>query len=292
MSRWAVVQVVVLGLFSSWALSQTADGAAAADQRKRLIEQKMRLVESLMNSPAAQASAYGREAETPALILSGQKALERVREALGANRFDEASAVLDEALRNATRAAARLSSQPGALSNSVQQANYKNLSDQVATYRGGIDELAKQGSGEAKSALARIDALRTEAERLAGTGQLGEANRRLAEAYKLAVESISRLRAGQTVTLSLKFETPGEEYVYERRRFQSSEILIDMMIGDGRAEGERRKLVDDFVREGRKLLGQAGDQAHSGDYAGAVAAMEKAAAQLNRALQVMGVPVF
>lgn len=292
MMRWPVMQVVVLGIFSSVAFSQGSAGDAAAEQRKRLIEQKLRLVESLVNSPAAQASAYGREAETPALVLSGRKLLDRAREALAANQLEGASVALDEALRQASKASARISNQPGALSQSVQQANYKNLSEQIVGYRGGIDDLARQGNDTAKSVAARIHALQAEAGRLGDAGQFGDANRKLADAYKLAVETISTLRAGQTVMLSLKFDTPAEEYSYERKRFQSNEILVDMMIGEGRADGERRNRVDGFVRDGRKLAGQAGDQANSGDFKGAVAVMEQASVQLNRALQIMGVPVF
>lgn len=292
MTRWFVVRIVVLALLSSGTFSQEGDGSAPADSRKRLIEQKLRLVESLVNAPAAQAFAHGRESETTALIQDGRKLLDRVRLALATNEFDEASALLDDALRSASKAAARLSSQPGALSNSVQQESHKNLSEQVAGYRSGIEDLAKKGNSEAISVAARINALHSEAGKLAEVGKLGDANRKLADAYRLAVVSISKLRAGETVTLSLKFDTPAEEYGYEHGRFQSSEIFIDLMIGEGRIEGERRTMVDGFVREGKKLLGLAADHARGGDYENAVATMENAVAQLNRALQVMGVPVF
>lgn len=292
MVRWIAVQIVLLGFLSSVAFSQQGDGGTSSDQRRRLIEQKMRLVESLVNSPAAQASTDGGESETAALVLNGRQLLDQVREALATNKFDQATTALDEALRSATRASARLSSKRGMLSNSVQQTNYKNLAEQVATYRNSIEDLAQQGSSEARSVAARITALQSEAVKLAEMEKLGDANRKLADAYKLAVESISKLRAGQTVTMSLKFDTPVQEYDYERRRFQSSEILVDMMIGEGRSEGERRNMVNAFVREGKQLLGVATDQASGGDYKSAVAMMEKATAQLNRALQVMGVPVY
>jgi hypothetical protein len=292
MARCACVLIVVLGVISSAALSQGVDGRGAAEQRKRLIEQKLRLVESLVSSPAAQASVNAHEPESSALVLEGRRLLDRVREALAGGQLDEASTLVDDALRNATRASARLSGKPGALSNSVQQSNNKNLSEQVASYRSGIEDLAKQGNSEAKSAVARIDSLQTEAATLVQAGKLGDANRKLADAYRLAVESISKLRAGQTVTLSLKFNSSSEEYDYERRRFQSNEILVDMMIGEGRNGAERRDLVDGFVRDGKRLLGLAADKARGGDYESAVAEMEKANAQLNRALQTMGVPVF
>lgn len=293
MTRSDIVQLVVLGLLSMPACSQGVDGRLSADQHRRLVEQKLRLVESLVNSPAAaQAVADGRVTEASELLLNGRKLLDRARETLLANRLDEASATLDEALRNATKVALHLSANRGALSTSVQQANHRNLSEQVTVYRNAIEELANQGNSEAKYLLARIGALQLESGKLVDAGRMGDANRKLADAYKLAVEAISKLRAGQTVTLSLKFNTPVEEYDYERRRFQSSEILVDMMAREGRADGDRRNMVDSFVREARRQLGLAAEHASGGDYKNAVALMETATTHLNRALQVMGVPIF
>lgn len=287
----AGVRLLALALMTTAALAQTP-GVADPEQRRRLIEQKLRLVESLINSPAAQNSAYGRDAETPAHVLDGKRLVDRARAALVANQLDEAGSAVDEALRSAGKASARLSAQPGALSTSAQRATYTGLAEQVATYRSALDDMARQGNGEARSLVARIEASRVEADRLAAGGRLGDANRKLGDAYRLAVEALSRLRAGQTVTMSLAFETPAEEYAYERKRFQSSEMLVAMMIDEGRAEGERRNLVDGFLREGRRLDAQAAERANLGDHRAAVTDMEKAATQMNRALQTMGVPVF
>lgn len=312
MTRWGIVNVVVLGLFSSVALSQSRDGSVSAEQQKRLIEQKLRLVESLVNSPSAQASSPGHGAEVQERMQNGRNVIERVRKALAANQLDQASAALDEALRSATKASARSSNKPGELSTGVLQSNYENLSGQVASYRRGIEDLAKQGNSEAKNVVARIHGLQADAGKLADTGKLGDANRKLADAYKLAIESTSKLRAGQTVTLSLKFDTPLEEYDYERRRYQSNEILVNMMIGEGHIdenrrnilpgfenvtgeglpEGGRRTMVDGLVREATQQRGLAVEKAQGGDHKGAVTLMEKATAKLNRALQVMGVPIF
>jgi len=65
-----------------------------------------------------------------------------------------------------------------------------------------------------------------------------------------------------------------------------------MMIAEGRAEGDKRRLVDGFVREADRLKADAISQAINNNHKEAVAAMEKAFVQLNRALQAMGVPAF
>lgn len=242
---------------------------AADDAARRLIEQKLRLVEATASTPAA------------------REAAQRARAALEGNRLDEAGAALDEALRSAGKAGAR-----AAQAAAPDKASLDRLGEQIATYRLALEELARQGSGEAGGIATRLGALRGEAEALAAGGRLADAGRKLGDAYGLAVQALVRLRAGQTVTQSLHFETPAEEYAYERRRFRSSEMLVDMMVGEGRAGGDGAKLVAELQREARALAASAADKAAAADHRGAVAGMEAAAARLNRALQAMGVPVF
>lgn len=262
--------------------------AADADPRGRLMAQKLRLVESLVDSPvrhAASAREPGMPSGTPAAEL-----LQRAREALAAARYEEAGLALDDALRNAVRAAAR-PSPAGSRSPGAQQATYVGLLEQVATYRAALQDVDGPAAGEARAATAHIDVLREEAAALADGRRPDEAGRKLAEAYRHAVETLSRLRAGQTVVLSLDFATPADEYDYECRRFDSSELLVGIMLAEGRA-GDRRALVDGFLREGRRLRGVAAAKAGDGDHRSAISAMEQAAAELSRALQAMGAPAF
>ena len=279
----------------AWGLAGvvSAQPAGSDEQKRRLVEQKLKLVETLVNSPAANNAAFGGDGETPALVEQARKALAEARAALAENRLDAATVLLNDALKSASAASRRLSSS-ATLSESAQRKSLQDLADQLAGYRASLVDLRKDPKigAEASRLLEQIDALKAESDRLAGAGQLGDANKKMAEAYKLAVEEIARLRAGQEVVLSLKFDTPADEYAYEQKRFASNEILVDMMIGQGRADGDRRKLVDSFLGEGRRLKTEAEALASGGKHADAVTVMEKAVGQLNRALQTMGVPVF
>jgi len=283
---------IVAGLITVTCAAQGSGDSA--DGRQRLIEQKIRLVETLINSPAAKSAAAGREADSAALIEKGRKAIDAARNALAEGRHDDAARLLDEALRSASSASRRNPSGDGALSESAQRKTLQDLGDQVEMYRKSLSELGadREKGAAARALLARIDVLVGDSGQLVSNGRLGDANKRMAEAYKLAVEEMSRLRAGQEVVLSLKFDTPADEYAYEKKRFASNEIMVDMMIGEGRAEGEKRKLVDGFLEEGRRLGAQAEGHATAGKFAEAVKAMEQASAQLIRALQSMGLPVF
>ena len=268
-----------------------AQTAPDPEQQKRLAEQKLKLVETLANSPAAQAAATGADAEAAALIERGRALLKEAREAIAATQFGEASKALDEALRNVSRANNR---NAGSLADSAQKKKLQDMAEQVTSYRASMVEMTKNPkiAAEAQSALQRVDALADEGQKLATAGRMGDANKKMADAYKLAIEEISRLRSGDVVTMSLKFDTPADEYAYEQKRFQSNEILVGMMVSQGRADGGKQRLVDGFVQEAGKLKDEATSLATAKSHKEAVAVMEKAYMQLNRALQTMGVPAF
>lgn len=283
-------------LMIGWAnlgLAQTAS-ADHPEQKRKLIEQKIRLLDMLVNSPAAKNAAAGRDPDSALLIETGRKSFEAARSAFADNRLGEAARLLDDTLKVASSASRKMASSGGALSDSAQRKSLADMAEQVATYRASVLDLTRDDktAAPARQLLAQIDALTAESKQLADGGRLGDANKKLAAAYKLTVEEISKLRAGQEVVMSLKFETPADEYAYEQKRFGSNLTMIDMMIAEGRAEGPKRKLVDGFITEGNQLKRLAEAQASEQRHKEAVALMEKASGQLNRALQSMGIPVF
>lgn len=296
-TRVAGIVVVCLNLLclGGHAVAQSDPGnAVPAEQKKRLVEQKLRLVEQLLKSPAAKSAAYGRDADSPVLVERGTQLVEQAKAALAAGDLDLAATALDEALRSASKASKRLAPDAGSLNESAQRASARDLAEQVATYRAAIADLLKDGqlAAAAGAVLQQIDAQVAAAQRSAAEGRLGESNKTLGDTYRLAVQELSRLRAGQTVVMSLKFDTLADEYAYEQRRHRSQGMLLEMMLGEGRAEGAKRSLVDRFVAAAREHSDLAERQAGAGDYKSAVASMERANGEIVRALQTVGVPVF
>lgn len=294
-SAWLALALggVVCSVAAQTPVPATVPAPDAGDQKRRLIEQKIRLLESLLNSPAAKAAASGSDPQAAAAVDAGRQAIEQARTALIEQRFDDATRGVDAAMK-AVGKTSRGAQTGAALTESAQRKTYQELSEQLATYRASVNEQTRdqRHAEAAKALLTKLDALAAEARQLEAAARLGEANKKLAAAYKLAVEEISRLRQGQEVVMSLKFATPAEEFSYEEKRFGSNQIMVDMLIAEGKADGERRKLIDQFLSEARRLHGEADAQAKSGRHQEAVKAMEQASAQLVRALQMMGVPVF
>lgn len=292
MKQSFIFVVLLLGLLSS-CLAQPS-GAGNIESKQKLIEQKIRLLDMLINSPAAKKAATSNDLGSATLIEQGRLSFEVAKKALAEQRLDDASRTLDEALKATSAAARKISASGSELSESAQRKALADMKEQVATYRLAVVDLTrdKKITAEARQLLLQMDALSSESQQLAEGGKLGEANKKLATAYKLTLEEITRMRAGQEVIMSLKFETPADEYAYEQKRFGSNLSMVDMLIGEGRAEGQKRPLVDGFVMEGHKLKSQAEAEAISGRHKDAVTLMEKATGQLNRALQSMGVPIF
>ena len=289
-----VVAAFLWAMFAGDGLTQSPV-PDSGEQKRRLIEQKIRLIETLVSSPAARSSAEAADPEVPALVERSRKATQSAKAALAENRLDDASRAADEALKSAASASRRLSARgAGLLPESAQRQAFRDLREQIAAYRASVAELAgdQRLGASARELLARIDSQTRESTALADAGRWGDANRKLADAYKLTVAGIARLRDGQEVVLSLKFDTPADELAYEQRRFNSSEIMLDKLIAEGRVAGDRRGLVEAFVSRGRQLKEQADAHARSGNPKDAVPLMEQANMHLNRALQAMGVAAF
>jgi hypothetical protein len=306
MSNWtrmwehaALVLALVAVLAYAHIATAQSPGASARpaqteDQKRKLIEQKIALVENLLNAPAAKQAERGADADARALFMKAQQALEGGKTALRESRFDDAGGSADQALRMASALSRRLSSGGSALSDSALRKNMEDLAEQLAAYRRSLVDLSREGRSKAAAAglLSNLDASSEEARKLAAAGRIADAGRKLAEAYRLTVDGLARLRAGEEVVLTLKLETPADEFNYEHRRFLSNETIAGMMVREGRAGGDRAKLVETFLSAGRALKADAEALARGGNHREAIPLMERANTQLNRALQAMGVPAF
>lgn len=263
--------------------------------RQVLLEQKMRLLEMLLRPRPGEVSA-ATNAEVAATRERRQQLHDLAQSALAEGRLADAERNLDEALARTGRPATNAAAGQKPLQEVALEADIRNLEQQIASYRSTLVGLGK-GDGanalEARSLLARIDQAKVAAEHLSAAHQRQAAHDRLREAYRFLVEGISRLQAGQTLVMRLKFDSPEDEFAYERRRFTSNEMLVRMMQDDkGGEAGPQRILVETLTGEAQRLKDEAEILAGRGQHVGAVALMEQAAGVLTRALRALGVPAF
>ncbi len=179
--------------------------------------------------------------------------------------------------------------------NAFQRDQIRSQIDQVRSYRGALKSLTedRRFATQAKAVEVKIDALLRRAEQLMTETRLNEAVAAANEANRLVIETLTRMRSGDTVVVSLSFENPAQEFAYEVRRFESSEIMIAMALEDGKAGASvSRKSIDAQLKEARRQRQISEREAGLDKHADAVQLMEGANRQLNRVLQELGVPVF
>ncbi len=263
-----------------------------AAKRLQLAEQKAKLVETLINTPAMKAAAENSNSEVAAWAINSRLLFEQARAAISFARDEEAIEKLDEALRSLSRSSSMLTNDTN--SANVLRRQFDEHAVQVESYRQTLQDMTStpQTANSARQTIIRLDQLTHEGRKLLETGRLNDANIRMASAYKIAVAEITRLRDGQEVVMRLQFANPREEFLYELKRFHSNEILVGMMSKEERISLDTRKQVDSHFNAAVDLKNEANSKASANDYPAAVKYMEKAIAQLNRALQIIGVPVF
>lgn len=177
--------------------------------------------------------------------------------------------------------------------NAFLRENLRNITDEVKMYRPALQSLSgdPRTGRDARESLQRIDALLAESARLAAQTRLDDAVKKGEAAKRLAIQAMVTLKAGETVTHSLKFDTPKDEYDYELRRFESNEMLIGMHLHEATDAAVRQRIGSE-LDAARSLRQAAAGNAKAGRHADAVQEMERAYSHLNRALQSLGIPVF
>lgn len=269
----------------------TGQGAADATPNRSVVEQKLKLLDSVLSSPKTAQIAAGSDAEAAALVAQARKGMEEARAALAAGDTAKAGNLLDQALRTSSSASSR--GARATAGDSAQRNRNKELLEELNSYSVSLSQaVMEKNSAEGTAAIQRVDKLVAQAAGMTAANRHAEAGDLLTQALNLAVSTLSQLRAGQTVVLSLKFDTPADEYAYEQRRHQSNEMLIDTLLREGKVDGSRRQLLDRYLEESFKLRSQAEQAAKGGDYPGAIKIMEKANDQLMSALRASGLANF
>ncbi len=288
------VLALLLTTLTAWADTPPSAAAPVDQSRKlQLAEQKSRLIETLIATPAMKKALEGKNPEAQGWVNISRTLLDQAKTAMQNEQPDEAIEMLDEALRSLSKASGALASDriAGLL---TRKKDFEEQVKQLDSYRRTLEEMAAvpRTSDSARRLIIQLDIMVAEGHKLFDKQKFDDALKQMTAAYNLAVAEISRLRAGQEVVHSLHFASPREEFDYEQKRYHSNEILVGMLSREGRAQGEAKGLVDGFVKAAGEMKEEAAAKAASNDYPAAIKDMEKANQHLNRALQLMGVAVF
>lgn len=283
--RWLLLACGLAALAA--APGRAADAAREATPRQPVLVQKARLIEQLLGSAKVRAVEAGADADAKATLALARSALAEARAATD-DKIGET--LLNESLRLLMLATRGVSD--GAAAGEAQARRNAALREQVAAYRADLVKSAQARSQPPPPALAALDQHLDAAQALSRSARHADAGELLAQAYRLAVDMLVALRAGETVTIELRFDTPADEYAYELKRYRSHQLLVEMTLDERRPDAAVRSTMDRHTQQAEALHKSAADSAGAGDHRAAIQALEQATQRLVRALQAAGMPVY
>lgn len=119
-----------------------------------------------------------------------------------------------------------------------------------------------------------------------------EAARKLLDTVYLSVKaSIENLRGGETLTRSLDFSTPAEEYAYELDRNEALRMLVRVLLEDKTPSGTMKKRIQRKLEESKRLRTEADTLAERRKFERAINKLDESTRAIIRAIRSAGVYV-
>lgn len=251
------------------------------------LEKRLDSVKTLLekSSAAKQIEASG----DPVALAQRAKALElwnQAKSAVERGELELAQKLLVEAPKlmfNAARLAA-----PEQILGEKLRSDYNNRRDSVKALLQAQKRISdeKGNVAGAEDVTRNIEAMLSEADKLAAAGKFEQARVTVDKAYLVAKAAVGQMRSGDTLVRSLTFANKEEEYKYELDRNDSLAMLYKVLIEDA---GRSNSVVEKFVKNGLDLRGQAEKKAAAGDHDSGIKLLEESTSQLVRAIRGAGI---
>ena len=282
-------------LLAGGATTSVADVVVADNPKSNAnnaAKQKIMLAELMLQSKAAITVAdSGSEAEKNTLA-SAKAQMQAARQELNGGHASQALVLAEDALKLVTSATQSISSEEAA---KLQRIRYKEALDALRNFQGShkqnFDRTVKKRGAAAAIDYdhAKVDGLVSDARTLHDKGEHEKATQALIMAERLVTQAIQLMLNAQTIVYDLNFETPADEYEYERKRFIGYEELIPIAIEEKKPTEAVVKLMDTYVVKGRARKSEAEGKAKAGSYPEAIGLMSSGTEEIRRALRLAGV---
>jgi hypothetical protein len=173
----------------------------------------------------------------------------------------------------------------------AQRRKYEKKMEEVWAFRESFYALVSE-RGDSVLEVLDEHALQSCIERAEGRAAAGD----FLDAYSLAdsayhqlILAVKTVRDNETVEYRLDFDDPRDEYGYEKRRFSSQKMLLDMVVAEQQPSAQSMKLIDGFVERAYEQARLAERLAGLGDFMQAITAQEAAVESLVKAMRVAGI---
>ena len=279
-------------LTASTATSGVGIASSQKSNANDAAKQKIMLAELMLQSKSAKAAAEGGSELAKNALTSANAKLQTARQELGSGRESQALILAEETLKLITVATQSTSNEEAA---KLQRGRYSEALDTLKNFQDSHKQsfertVKKRGAAAAVDYdHAKVDGLANDARALSDKGQHEKATQLLIKAEHLVTQAIQSMLNAQTIVYDLNFESPADEYEYERKRFVSYEELIPIAVEEKKPAEAVVKLMDTYVVKGRARKSEADGKAKAGNYPEAISLMLAATEEIQRALRLAGV---
>lgn len=267
-----------------------AQETSAVTQRalfKRLTSKLQLLEKLLQGSSLAKRIERSGNSQAEALLATARKSLVQSEEELYAGQYEAAEAAANQGL-NAVTTASRM-----VVDRRYEEAGdrerYQQLRKRVLSFTEAFQRVVIEKQGQDIAGLLdqkKVGELLLDAEGLVQKGNYAMANQRMTEAADAVEHALSRARDKETLLHELKFDTPVDEYNYEKQRNKSYELLVDIL--EKERKGKGLEDVRAAIELNRRRRAEADELVDGGDVVAAIRTLEEGTENLARALRRSG----
>jgi hypothetical protein len=267
-----------------------AQETSAVTQRalfKRLTSKLQLLEKLLQGSSLAKRIERSGNSQAEALLATARKSLVQSEEELYAGQYEAAEAAANQGL-NAVTTASRM-----VVDRRYEEAGdrerYQQLRKRVLSFTEAFQRVVIEKQGQDIDGLLdqkKVGELLLDAEGLVQKGNYAMANQRMTEAADAVEHALSRARDKETLLHELKFDTPVDEYNYEKQRNKSYELLVDIL--EKERKGKGLEDVRAAIELNRRRRAEADELVDGGDVVAAIRTLEEGTENLARALRRSG----
>lgn len=240
----------------------------------------------ILRSKSAERIEQSDSEEAKAKLQEARDKYQAARQAQSDGDFALAEQLANEAIKLVTSAAMRVPNKVD--EEAVQRRRYDELLAQIETYRNWdhqSSEFDAQTQAEMDSAILEIE----KAARYAATSDYAKANEFLGMALNIVIKAKNSSLKERTFSYDLNFETPLDEYNYERLRNDDYLRLIPIALAQKEPSAGLRSLMDRFVEKAKVLRHDAEASFEEKQFEQAVTAMQQSTNELANGLKIIGV---
>lgn len=278
------------------ARSPSGDGRFEAESQDRLVQQKLRLLQSYLGTVSGGRLAESEKPEIGTHIAEARAHYDAALHAYGTGDLAQAAALTDLGLRSIARASAAAGRPKTQQDAAPSRERLAVLRRQIQGYLATLQALLQDPDLQAAhgSALQQVEELLARSAELERTAAYAEAGALLSEAYPITLRVVAALHQGRTLVSRLEFASPEEEFSYEKKRYESYELLVSLA---RQQEVSTAGITDDaltgrHLAAARELRDQAEAEARERNFEQSIRTMERANRQLVYALQSAGLEFF